>query len=735
MKQNDSKYNWSFFKAGGMYQPEIASGADIAAIGELDMKFWAALGCPTRGLAFDEKTLDIIDTDSDGRVRRDDIVAACQWACSALKNPDTLLAGSDKLKLSDINRDSPVGARIFDCAEQILKNIGRGGEGAVAVSDFDDKSKIFADTPFNADGIITELSCEGDAKRAQTLALVIKSCGAKTDRSGRDGADADAIKSFFEKRAEFLAWNSAPKSDEKILPLGDKTAAASAALDAVAEKLDDYFTRAALAAYDPSAAAAVNPQTEQIGDILSKSQSFAEVSEKLKNLPVAKIDDKGLDLSSPTNPVFAGAIAAFRDACAMPILGTGVLDAAGWTKIKATLAPYKAWAAARPDNGVSVLGAETLAGVGESDKEKLIALVEKDNEIREHADNVAEVEKLVMLNKNLFELLRNFVNFDAFYGGADDAVFQFGRLFIDSRDCGLCIKVDDIAKHSAMAASSYGYLLYCVCKRKGEADLNIAAVVTAGDSDNLVVGRNGIFYDRKGRDWDATVVKIIQNPVGLGQAFWSPYKRLVKWASEQIAKHASDTDSKVMSNLTTQQPAAAKDGKKIDIGTVAALGVAVGGITTAFGMVLDAFLNLGYWIPLGIVGIMLAISLPSMIVAALKLRMRSLAPLLDANGWAVNCKAAVSVLFGARLTKVAVVPLVARRGKQKHRKIRLACVIFVLLAIISFGLWYTNSLEKSCGLPAPAWSGFAPKNDAAPQQQAAPATAQADKKPEATAAK
>lgn len=29
MKQIDSKYNWSFFKAGGMYQPEIASGADL----------------------------------------------------------------------------------------------------------------------------------------------------------------------------------------------------------------------------------------------------------------------------------------------------------------------------------------------------------------------------------------------------------------------------------------------------------------------------------------------------------------------------------------------------------------------------------------------------------------------------------------------------------------------------------------------------------------------------------
>ena len=31
--------------------------------------------------------------------------------------------------------------------------------------------------------------------------------------------------------------------------------------------------------------------------------------------------------------------------------------------------------------------------------------------------------------------------------------------------------------------------------------------------------------------------------------------------------------------------------KKIDVGTVAALGVAVGGITTAFGIILDSFLR------------------------------------------------------------------------------------------------------------------------------------------------
>ena len=89
------------------------------------------------------------------------------------------------------------------------------------------------------------------------------------------------------------------------------------------------------------------------------------------------------------------------------------------------------------------------------------------------------------------------------------------------------------------------------------------------------------------------------------------------------------------------------------------MGVAVGGITTAFGMVVDAFFSLGYWIPLGIIGIILAISVPSVIVAGLKLRMRSLAPILDANGWAINCKASVSALFGSRLTRLANAALAA----------------------------------------------------------------------------
>ena len=688
MRLKSSKgYNWRFFKAGGAYQPLIERGSDIAAVGELDMKLWAALSCPTRGLYFDEKTLDFMDADKDGRIRRDDVVAACEFACAALKNPDTLAEGADSLKLSDIDENSVSGKRLLGCAAEVLKNIGKAGADSIAVSDFDDKSKIFAKTPFNADGIITELSCEGDSGLIDVLKLAIKTCGAKIDRSGLEGVDAQTIDDFFSQRAEFLKWLDIPRTDGSVLPFGDETPKAYAAYAALAEKIDDYFTRTAVASFGPEAEAAVNAQISQIESIFAKYGDNSQVRESLKALPLAKVGGGVLDFHCGVNPAYERELLDFSELCVKPILKTKEsLDSKGWAEIKKVFEPRANWFAACPKTAVSEIDEDVLRGVPEAAREKLLELVEKDVSIREHVDNVDELEKLVRYNKNLLELLRNFVNFEEFYSDAP-AIFQYGRLFIDSRDCGLCIRVDDVSKHASLAAASYGYLIYCTCRRMGEADINIVAVVTAGDSDNLVVGRNGVFYDRAGRDWDASVVKIIHNPVSLMQAFWSPYKRAIKWFSEQVAKYTSTADTKVVENLTESvlPPKASTkvEIKKIDVGTVAALGVAVGGITTAFGIILDSFLHLGYWIPLGIVGVVLAISLPSMVVAALKLRIRSLAPLLDANGWAVNGKAAISVLFGGKLTKVASVPLTVRRSLRKSRdlKILFAAIILAILSV------------------------------------------------------
>ena len=61
-------------------------------------------------------------------------------------------------------------------------------------------------------------------------------------------------------------------------------------------------------------------------------------------------------------------------------------------------------------------------------------------------------------------------------------------------------------------------------------------------------------------------------------------------------------------------------------------------------------------IPLAIVGLILVISGPAMLIAWFKLKKRTLAPILDANGWAINARARINIPFGKSLTQVAYLP-------------------------------------------------------------------------------
>jgi hypothetical protein len=200
--------------------------------------------------------------------------------------------------------------------------------------------------------------------------------------------------------------------------------------------------------------------------------------------------------------------------------------------------------------------------------------------------------------------------------------------------------------------------------RKGTGEKRqIVAAFTNGDSDNLMVGRNGLFYDRKGNDWDASITKIIDNPISIRQAFWSPYKKLVRLIEETAAKRAAAADAAADAKLATAANAtvnadkAKPAPKKVDVGAVAAMGVAFGAIGTAFAYFAGLFKGIEFWqLCLAVVGLLLLISCPSMILAWMKLRKRNLGPILDANGWAVNAKAKLNVPFGASLTGIPKLP-------------------------------------------------------------------------------
>ena len=305
------------------------------------------------------------------------------------------------------------------------------------------------------------------------------------------------------------------------------------------------------------------------------------------------------------------------------------------------------------------------------------------------------LEKLLLLCRDFCTLLRNFVAFQDFYAkrgkallgrGADDespwAIFQAGTLVIDQRACNLCMKVSDMAKHNTQAADSGMFLIYCNCKHHATGQtMQIVAAMTVGDIRNLKVGKNALFYDRQGRDWEAEVVKIIDNPISIGQAFWSPYRKLGDWVSGLITKSAAEKEKKSFADMTAKlqttpaAPATAQQPAQpapFDIakfaGIFAAIGMAVGYIGSFFTSIALGLKDLGWWGWLVIPGLLLVISGPSMILAWMKLRKRNLAPLLNANGWAINADAIVNVLFGNTLTEQAQYPIM--KLKDPHAKIK-----------------------------------------------------------------
>jgi hypothetical protein len=696
-----SNHTWRFFRAGGFDQVRLDSGADLVALDELDQKLWVALACPTSGLEFDSKTLSLIDTDKDGRIRVPELIAAVKWAANSLKSPDELLKGSPGLPLNSINEATPEGKQLLASARQILANLGEKDNSVITLEHTADTARIFAQTHFNGDGIVPAESAGDEATRA-AINDILASLGPELDRSGKPGVSQAKVDQFFAEAQAFSDWWKKAEVDSSILPLGPATSGAAATFHTIRPKIDDYFTRCRLAAFDPRAVNALNREEKEY--LLFAAKDLSLSSNEISSFPLAQVAAaKPLPLKEGLNPAWAAVMERFQAEVIRPILnGAATISESDWSVIGSKFAPYETWLAAKSGAAVEKLGlARVRELLGGKSQETITALIARDKALQPESDAIVAVDKLIRYHRDLYKLVNNFVSFRDFYSRRDKAIFQAGTLYLDQRSCELCLTVEDPARHALMAGLAGAYLAYCDCTRKATGEkMQIVAAFTDGDSDNLMVGRNGIFYDRKGRDWDATIAKLVDNPISIRQAFWAPYKKLVRSVEEQVAKRAAAADAASTDQFTQaanqmanlDKPAAPGkpvEVRKVDVGVVAALGVAVGAIGGALASLATGIMKLDAWqIPLVFVGLVLIISVPSMLIAYLKLRKRNLGPILDANGWAVNARAKINVPFGGSLTHVAVLPPGSQRDlvdpfaeKKRPWGLYATLVILLLLAI------------------------------------------------------
>ena len=724
-KANNGKYEWTFCSLGGTVRVNVQSGEDIAHLGELDQKLWTVLSCPVEGLEFDETTLRMIDSDGDGKIRVKEIVAAAEWLTSVIKDKDLILKGDSVLPLNQINTENEAGRRLYGSALQILSNL-KLQKDEISVADTSDSVAIFAETGANGDGVITEASADDENLKA-IIKDIVETTGSATDRSGVAGVTAEHIESFYAALADYSAWMAAATPD--IFPFGDDTPAALEACEAVKDKVADYFMRCKLIAFTEAAAPAVDVSAERIGEIAADDLTTREA--EISTYPIARPTKEGVLPFDAVNPAWKARFDAVR--ALVKLEGEGVTEKE-WNEVLDKFAPYIAWKGAKKGESVEPLGLEKVNLLLKAgDKAALLALVDADKALEEEANSIDEVNKLTHLYRDFYKLLKNYVIFSDFYSPNLDepAIFESGKLYIDQRCCRVCIKVADMGAHADMSALSGMFLLYCTCtSRKTGQTMDIVAVMTDGGIRNMRPGLNGVFYDRDGVDWDAKVVKVVDNPLSIKQAFWAPYVKLWNFITGLINKSAEEKDSKAVADLQGSAAAAPADAaakkQPFDIarfaGIFAAVGMALGVIAAALAAIISGLAKTPWWgIILILLGIMLLISGPSCFIAWGKLRRRNLGPVLNANGWAINSGAKVNIPFGRTLTSIAEYPKLNLEDPYKPKAPlwrKILCWLAGLLIIACGVLYFTDNL-KCIGLPFH-------KEQPAEEQVEAPAEAAAD---------
>ena len=705
---NTPKHKWEFENIGGCSRVKLTSGKDIAHLGELDTKMWTVLSCPVQGLEIDEKSLRYMDCDADGKIRVNDVVCISKWITGMLKNPDLLLEGKDVINIDDINTENESGLKLSKAAKQILANLGKA-ENQISLADTADIAAIFAKTRFNGDGVITVASSD-DAALQDIIASATAVTGGTMDRSGQMGVNAAQIEQFYTELKAYSDWCAA----EVPAPFADKTDAVIAAYQALDAKMKDFFMRSRLAAFSPDSTTALDVQTSRIEAI--SAENLAGKGDEIAAYPIARITGKAeLDLDAAINPAWA---AQFNVIKGVVEAGKKSLTEADWAALGAQFAAYTAWKGAKAGASVEGLTLDKVNALLKQDqKQALLDLVAQDIALKEEAENIEMVDKFLHVLRDLYRLLKNFITFHDFYNKDKKvgAIFQCGTLYIDQRACRFCMKVSDMGAHNASAATSGMYLVYCDCTTKtSAAKLQIVAAVTVGEVGSLIVGKNAIYYDNAGVEWDAKITKIVENPISIAQAFWSPYRRMATVVENLINKSAADKDAKMMADATAKinatptslpaAPAAGAEGEAakpaatppFDIakfaGIFAAIGMAVGMIGTALVTLAEGIFALEWWqLILSFLGIMLIISGPAMVMAWMKLRRRNIAPLLNANGWAVNADSKISIPFGETLTDVAKYPKL--RLKDPYAKTGMPgwakfLITLVILGAIAAGVWF-----------------------------------------------
>ena len=707
-----------FRNFGGIHPFMVSDEADLARIDELDPARWAATSAPLHDLHCDEAFLRYIDPATTGRVRVSQLIDARDWLFARLAQRDVLRKPVEAIAVAALDTKG-AGADLRAAAERINREQKLPDAKTIALADVRAFQAASLKLLANGDGVVPPEVVPDEGAKA-LLTDIVAVLGGTGDRGGSMGVDGDHLGRFFAQGQAWLDWRAQAATAK---PWGDDTGAAHALVRELDPKLEAYFLHCELLRQENPSPESLRLTSDDLRALRLKASG--ELEQFLQGAPLAApVADGALALNGAINDLYRDRFEALRDTVIRRALGGDVasLTRADWRTVKGTFDGFAAWDGARPAEPFEKLGDDTVkAHLASGLRAKVEEYIALDLAASAEIAQLDDLEKLLLFVRWLVELVNNFVNFSAVYLPRATALVEAGSLVIDGRRLDFCLKVADRGAHKAVAALSNIYLVYVeVLEKEGGAVVaQLMAPVTGGESGRLRVGKRGLFIDLDGKQFDAVVTEIVDNPISVKQATFAPFRRVAAMISSKIEQYVASARSSQESAMTARAEAGVAGAQaRVDAGAaqmtappppppaapaseplnpnslILGGGMALAGIGAVLAGLFGVISSLKGW--LAILGVVLVVLGISALLGWMKLRSRDMALLFEASGWAVNVRMTITRPIARLFAFVPDLPagsvldrkdmLPAHPDDEDH-SVR-TVVLVVLLAAVIAGVWF-----------------------------------------------
>ena len=630
---------------GGSHQLVINSAQELAALDQLPEIYWMSTSAPTNILNCDKSIITLLDQDNSGRIFSDDLKYFANFLLKTYSDLAPLNDRSSQLSTQHLNQSLESNKKLISCAHEVLVNLGKQTDDPLSISDLRNDKAILSGGARNGDGILPpeDLENEDLSKAAKNIGELY---GFVSDSSGRPGIDSSTLKKFTADVKVFLKWKDSNDKNEATLVSSEKTQRAWEAYQDVKELIDNYFFLCethSFSQFQNNKDVSFTPPAQTFRDSESARQF-------LEDSPLAPLNSEAtLILDEKINPTHAQKLYRFIENAAIPLLGENLLKLTKtqWHEIKTVFKSCSDWMSRKPNSPVYKLEDSFLRSFIENNIEKqLLDIIATDLQLGAKLALRSKLEELIILQQHFIDFCNNFVSFRDLYDPNKRAFFEAGTLIIDACTFNFTIPVLDVNKHSKIAASSGLYLIYLKIN-DNQTMRYICAPVCSLRNKLITTGKRGVLFDLDGRELDAEIIKIVDNPVSLIDAAFNPFRKLASLISsavnkisssteKELEKQVSTTTTNVQKNLSTKATAtktaipAPNNAARDLMFTVAAIG-------SSFTYALSKIIEFSYKeIIIGILTGIAIILVPTLLISMYRLWTRNLSSIIEASGFAVN---------------------------------------------------------------------------------------------------